>query len=384
MPTSPLVKGTCLCLFAHDLALAVDLDHAERILAPLAESTEQREVIRHTRRAPRYFQFKPAPLRITSPCEVFPLGSCATLPSVDAVLYDFGAVSVTYAVPFEGTLDEVRKLSSGVYDHPALLADARRRAQALVDSLAKAMHKPSLSPLVEDYYIFLFDPVEDLPAFLREHRAALAQILRAEEQPLSDQQVDEALASHMSYGTRDAALIDWNAAILIDPDPQDAHLALEFANVELLEMRHLDDRLDAALDNAYEVLERDGPVGSGPPDGARLRTWRRRPSRFRPFTRHFAGDVRRVSQLQMESSLLFEGVNNALKLLGDQYLARVYRDAAQRLHLPDWDASILRKLGTLESIYEKLSDRQTNRRMEALEWIIIGLIGVEIVMSLVR
>jgi uncharacterized Rmd1/YagE family protein len=86
----------------------------------------------------------------------------------------------------------------------------------------------------------------------------------------------------------------------------------------------------------------------------------------------------------MESSLLFEGVNNALKLLGDQYLARVYRDAARRLHLPEWDASILRKLGALESIYEKLSDRQTNRRMEAMEWIIIILIGFEIVMSLVR
>lgn len=387
MPTSPRVRGTCLCLFAHDLALAIDLDHAERILAPLAESTERREVIRHTRRAPKYFQFKPAPLRITSPGEAFALGAYMTLPSVDAVLYDFGAASITYAVPFEGTLEDLRELSSNVYDHPALLADARRRAQVLLDTLTPAVRKPELSPLVEDYYIFLIEPVEGVTAFLAEHRQTLAQILRAEKERLSVQQVDEALVSHTSYGEKDAAIVDWNAAILFDPDPQDAHLALEFANVELLEMRHLDDRLDAALDDAYEVLERDGPAsGRGGAGGPRAcaKSWKRRSWRLRPFTRQFAGDLRRVSQLQMESSLLFEGVNNALKLLGDQYLARVYRDAAGRLHLPDWDASILRKLGTLESIYEKLSDRQANRRMEALEWIIILLIVAELVMSLVR
>jgi hypothetical protein len=43
--------------------------------------------------------------------------------------------------------------------------------------------------------------------------------------------------------------------------------------------------------------------------------------------------------------------------LGDQYLARVYRLVSQRFHLEDWDASILRKLETLESIYGKMSDR---------------------------
>ena len=54
------------------------------------------------------------------------------------------------------------------------------------------------------------------------------------------------------------------------------------------------------------------------------------------------------------------------------------------MHMPDWDTSILRKLQTAESIYQKLSDQQTNRRMEALEWIIILLIAFEVVMSFIR
>jgi hypothetical protein len=44
-----------------------------------------------------------------------------------------------------------------------------------------------------------------------------------------------------------------------------------------------------------------------------------------------------------------------------QYLARVYRLVNRRFHLDDWDASILRKLDTLESIYKKISDQASNR-----------------------
>jgi uncharacterized Rmd1/YagE family protein len=69
--------------------------------------------------------------------------------------------------------------------------------------------------------------------------------------------------------------------------------------------------------------------------------------------------------------------------LGDQYLARVYRLVSQRFHLEAWDASIMRKLQTLESIYGKMSDRAGTRRMELLEWIIIVLIAISIALSFV-
>jgi uncharacterized Rmd1/YagE family protein len=77
-------------------------------------------------------------------------------------------------------------------------------------------------------------------------------------------------------------------------------------------------------------------------------------------------------------------VNNTLKLLGDQYLARVYRLVNKRFHLDEWDASIIRKLQTLESIYEKISDQATNRRMEVLEWVIIILIAVSVALELIH
>jgi hypothetical protein len=94
--------------------------------------------------------------------------------------------------------------------------------------------------------------------------------------------------------------------------------------------------------------------------------------------------LRVIAELQVDNAVLFEGVNNALKLLGDQYLARAYRLASKRFHLDDWDAGILRKLQTLESIYQKVSDRAATWRMEVLEWVIIVLFVFSIVLELVH
>jgi uncharacterized Rmd1/YagE family protein len=70
-----------------------------------------------------------------------------------------------------------------------------------------------------------------------------------------------------------------------------------------------------------------------------------------------------------------------LKLLGDQYLARVYSLASLKFHLPEWNSSIRRKLDTLDSIYQKLSDAAAQRRSEALEWVIVALILIEVAMG---
>jgi len=147
--------------------------------------------------------------------------------------------------------------------------------------------------------------------------------------------------------------------LLIDREGEDVRAVLDFANVELLEMRYLDQRLDRALDEAYETLSR-------------------RSVNLPRILGYYGAALRRVAELQVDNAVLFEGVNNTLKLLGDQYLARVYRLVNRRFHLDEWDTSILRKIQTLESIYEKISDQAANRRMEILEWVIIILIALSI------
>jgi hypothetical protein len=355
-------RGTCRVLFIYDIGLSVDLPAAEQLITSLT----QRERIKRTRRAPQYFAFDPPPLRVPHPGRRIELSGFASEEEVSLVLYDFGAVSVSYAMPLAGPLSGLLELSDVLYDNAELRADSRRHVDELLATVHPAVRRPCVADFFEDYAIY---EIESLSGGLRpdelqrEAAAPLAQILRGETEPLSEQEVADALSCRVSFGRNDAAFIDWSAALLIDTEPDDVRTVLEYANVELLEMRHLDDRLDDALDEAARLLAR--------------RRWSL-PLALSPTTRA----LRRIAEYQMDSALLFEDVNNTLKLLGDQYLARVYRAAAQRLHLADWDASILRKLQTLESTYQKIADHRTQLRMELLEWIIIALIAVSIALPL--
>jgi hypothetical protein len=70
------------------------------------------------------------------------------------------------------------------------------------------------------------------------HAQEIAQILRAEQQVLPEEEASHVLARRISYGAADVAIVD---------EGDDVRAVLEFANVELLEMRYVDRRLDDAL-----------------------------------------------------------------------------------------------------------------------------------------
>ncbi len=352
-----LRRARCQALFSYDVALSIDLNEAERRIT----AAKQRETIKHKRRAPKYFQYHPPPLRVSLSGAAINTGSFRTSGTTDLVLYDFGAVSVNYEIPIQGSLSDVLQLGLELYDNAALLQDSRLRVERLVEMVPSAVLNPSISPIVEDYVIFQaegLDPEYSIDQFLNENWRLLAQILRAEPRELSDDEMKDALSQRISFSSADITIVDWNAAILLDQEAEDSLAVLEFANVELMEMRHLDRRLDDALGLAYEMLNK--------------RSWQRFPFGSDPARLH------KVAQWQVDSAILFEGVNNALKLVGDQYLARLYRMTAGRFHLAEWDASIIRKLNTLESIYGKITDQVASRRMEVLEWIIIALIAISI------
>ncbi len=352
-------NGVCHALFAYDVGMAIDLDACDRILAEEAK----RGGLRHRRKAPPYFEYRPLPVRIVRRVGDFPIADFRSDPTLEITLFDFGVAQVCYTIPFAGSLESLLKLSLALYDNPLLLSDSRQQVESLVNMLKDAISRLEISDFVEDYFIYQIQSYEGAVSheeLIAQHGNILAQILRAEEEPLSRQEVQDALAVQMSCGPDDLVLIDWASAIVFDQDAEDVRTVLEFANVELLEMRWMDQELDDGLEQAYRTL-----TGSHKPWWKQLL--------------QMDQEIDRVAQLQADCAILFEGVNNALKLLGDQWLARLYVATAKRFHLPDWDTSILRKLQTLESIYEKLSDRSATRRLEALEWIIIILIAISII-----
>ena len=361
-PSAPLSiqQGTCYAVFAYDIALAIKLDDAERLLS----TASQRGTIKRQHPAPTYFEYQPAPVRVTQTMAPLPLGPYRTSVTVDIWLYDFGAASVKYRIPLSGVLTDLCTLSEQLYNNASLLADSRQRVESLLTTIPSVFTKPHVADVVEDYVICHVESFATpcaIDALRTTYAPTIARLLRAEHEDLSTQEVHEALSRCLSFSPTDVTMVDWQAALVVDRDGADVCAILEFANVELLEMRFLDQLLDEALERSYETMS------------TLLRKSFWIPGSYR------AG-LHDITQFQMDSALLFEGVNNALKLVGDQYLARVYRAASERFHLAEWDASILRKLQTLESLYDKMSDQAASHRMEMLEWIIILLIAVSIVL----
>jgi hypothetical protein len=336
--------------------LAINLERA----AALLDEHGGRRRFKHKRRAPDSEGLRVAPLRVVQTGPRFDLGSFRTEASVEVVLYEYGAVCVTYSIPVNGDLELMVGMSDLLYDNAVLLAGARDRVAHVLQVAEAAVSKSVIRPLVEDYVIFdiSLPPGTPVATLWNDHGPALARVLRGEQGLLSEQEIADALSLRLSYTPDDAAVVDWYAAVLVGDDMQDERVVLEYGIVELLQLRVLDSDLDAGVDRAYELL-------------AQRLSWidSLRPGRE-------PGE--RVSALQADAAFLFEGISNPLKLLGDQYLARLYRLVSNRFRLPEWDAAIERKLDTLAAIQDKLSGRAANRRLETLEWIIIVLIALSI------
>jgi len=355
------VTGTCHIYFTFDIGFAVGLAQVERLIA----EDKLGQAFKRPRRAPEAAQLPRHSVRLMQRGATLAIESFLIDPNVEITIWEFGAATVAYRASIDSELTQLVGLADELWDHAGLMSDARRRANELLLALGAAIDKPALSERVEDYVVFELRLPDGTPigALLDTHASTIASILRAEPAQLAREEIDDALSVRCAYLPEELVLIDWFAAILVGEDMEDERRVLETAVAELLELRYLDEQLDRGIDDAHAVLRKA------------------RSTLASLSTR--GHDLNQVAQLQADAAVLFEGVDNALKLLGDQYLARLYRAAAGRFHVPQWTASIERKLKLLDGIYDKLASRATSLRLELLELVIIVLIAVSSVMPFV-
>lgn len=362
--SAPPIAGWASTMLAFDIGFQIDLDAAE----PLVAEATRKRAVRARRPAPVWFDYSPPPLLLVLAGERLSVGPAdlglSTESSIELLLYDFGAAVLTYRTPLPPTLDRLPDLACALHEHTGLEADARGHLTRILELIGPAIERPHLHSAVEDYTVLAVGrwPDGSSPeALARAHRDVLAMAIEAERAPVSAQQAERTLGGRIAYTDSDLAIIDWNAAVLFDQEPQDVIAVLQHANVELLELRVLDQELDAILDHADETLS----------VLVKRRVW----------PGFATGKVLgRVAAAQTDAAVMFEGVNNAIKLLGNQYLARLYRVAAGRLDLPAWHASVQRKLEAVDNLYEKMESVASTRRLETLEWVIIVLIAVSILL----
>lgn len=353
------LAGECRAFFAFETAFSIDLGRAAARFPASA-----REALPQSRRLPVDADFTQKPLRVVIERAPMTLGAWRTESAAEVTLYDFGAMSVSFRIAIDGAPAELRALAAALWNNTALAGAARACVDAVLATLGDSALRPDVRGMPEDYIVFVVDPARTggaAPTVAAFGAANIAALVRLEDKPLSAEEIADATAQPLAYGEHDLVLVDWAAAFVVDAEPAATLAVLEFANVQLVELKHLDSELDRGLDQIW-AMANDRSLFS----------------RFR-----LRSNLRKLAELELEGAALFDGVTNALKLFGDASLARVQRAAGRRFRIEDWEKSIARKLETLGSVSTRLESRQSQYRSELLEWIIIVLIAFEVVKALV-
>ncbi|HEY1428951.1 MAG TPA: hypothetical protein VGF18_05220 [Candidatus Tumulicola sp.] len=280
--------------------------------------------------------------------------------------YEYGVVSLRLSFDAAGSWQALAALADRVRTDGSAAALASDLVSQFCDERSEALDDRH-TPLVEDYFVIgVHRFVEPMTAqeLLDDEPNVLAGLLLGERRKLASEERSEALRTRFSYFEDDLTVVQWDTAFIFDR-PENARAVediLEFANSQLLELRTYDTLLDRELDRIYEAGSR------------RIRR--------SILGRQEADEAESLRYLIVDVLELIDRSSNALKVVGDAYDARIYRAAAQRLGLADWQRQIDRKLASVGEIYGFFTDDARSRRDAFLEVIVIVLIALELIVGI--
>jgi hypothetical protein len=367
------MNGEVIYLYAYDVAYEADLAAVKKLLGA-AEGFR----LGHMKDAPRNFPFYRALILHTVDMHLD--GPCGPLTlSTTIKLFSVGAISVAVHVPID-----CRRIADLIAYHDLQFRDKttlddriREVAGRLLETVKPQLDTPvaALEP-PEVYTIFCLNPPlgdgtaagpsDSMEDWLRQNQREVAALLDAEMDAtrLSEQEVQDTMKHKYSYYHSDLAVLDWEAALLVDTPEGclETVYILEAANLQLEELKVYDAKLDAVLDKAYDDVKAV----------ARL---------------HAIGRRQRVlanlRELRMDLTKVADELSNITKFIGDWHLARIYMGCAARFHLSEWEDIVSQKLRTLDSLYMMLQQDGMNRAMLLLEMAIVALFVIDLVIIVV-
>jgi hypothetical protein len=356
-----IASGLITGLYLFDVAEAIDLAK----VPALVEGTEEVRVS-FKPIAPSYLQFQPPPLALAG--ITIGVGTIEGF-SVRLKIYDFGVIGVSLTAPFAGDWTELMARGRALIGDASIELRAEAAARALAERLARASTMPRAKFLSEDYAVFsVTELAPSLAAdeLLARHGDDIASLLRAEQQPLSQQERDEILRHRLSYFADDLVVPTWNAAFVRDSAAgvQAALDIFELANSQLLTFRYYDDLLDRELAGLYKNLKQPPKFAFG-------------------GNRRAVAAAHRVHALVVETNELTDKSENALKLVGDVYAARLYALTASRLGLDGWKKNVAEKLQTVDALYRFAVDQAQMSRANLLELTVVLILVLELVLFFV-
>lgn len=345
--------------YLFDVAESVDLSRLSALLQVTAETVR----LPSKPAIPSYVRYQTAPLQVDGGALGFRELQGFHL---RVKVFDYGVVSMSLSRAFAGSWDELIAVASQLSGERGLEASAERLCREIVGRIKNALEEPRDRFLSEDYFVYAiygFDAPCSAERLLADHGGEIAQVLRAESQALSAQERDEVLRHRISYLADDVVVPTWSSALVYDTEAgaQGAIEIFEYANSQLLQFRYYDELLDDRLAQIYKELENQSAYNS----------W---------WPRRYTKAARRVHALFIDVNELTDRTENALKLVGDIYVARVLALAHSRLGVTVWRESVEDKLETLDEIYRFAVDQTGMERGELLELAIVAILVFELVL----
>lgn len=352
-------KGAVLIYRVFDVAEEINLNEVERVLS----QASQKERLRLARRPRHAIIMRNAPVSlILGECHVR-IGEREYTVEVSAKVWDYGVISILLQLVIPPGTDwkNLVRLSVEVEDSDDVNTVARQKAKELTEVLRSALQRPADWHGFEDYVVFFlekFEGTRNAEELLE--RVDVSSLILADSGGALSQNVEKAMGENVfQYRETDLVVLDWNAALVVEPNgSKEIPDVLEFALTHLLEMRYYDDLLDRRLDVLYDDVEK---------------------RRTNIFASRFSQLSHEASMRYIEVSEFIGRVENSLKVVGDFYLARIFRAAVRRFRLNDWQHSINRKMQALAQVSQLLHGEVNVSRSHWLEIVIILLIAFEVV-----
>lgn len=325
------------------------------------EKVIQAQVLRilpHT--LPKYFKNYQPPLNVELPEPRTPHYHTSKI-------NDFGALSLTYKIPFDDTLENLRAkietIDTQYHDYSVTDASTLFKLIAPFTKQAKFFHLQTSYALIQ----VDFDPTIDTKQFKQEYGNTLASLVRFETEALADYQKQDILETAIGYYRGDLIIIDSEAAFIYDEDYASVLDLFEFSNIQHLELMYFDQVLAIRLNQLYERKTTLIPT-----------------RQFIPFIGLPRNPVTDLGRLKVDISVISEQLQNSIKLANEPYLTEIYNLLVDNLDLNNWHKAIDSKLAIIEGVSSVYYHRLETIRSEMLEVLIIVLIAIELILGILK
>jgi hypothetical protein len=349
-------SGQLVGFFLFDVAESIRMEDLLSLAGLSSKSTRFTTKVA----APAYVQYQPPPVALSGD-----VVGMKTIQGFKAAfkIYEYGIVSVALTLDFRGTWAELEALAHSLTDSDLIEGAAEAACARVVERIKGSVVQLRPKYLSEDYFVFGVTRLNrsiGARELLESHGGDIARLLRGERKPLSADETAEVLRHRLSYLADDLIVPTWSAAFVYDADGIEPALEIiEFANSQLLQFRYYDELLDDELTRIYPVIQK--------------RRW---------YDTLMGGRYGRAAgqlhSLFIDVNEITDRTENALKIVGEVYAARLFNLLAIRLGLDAWKQAVKEKLKTLDDIYRFTVEQVNMTRGHLLEGTIIAILLFEL------